>query len=196
LGTIYLAALVLGLGMILVQLLMSAGSDAADGSAEGVHDTDDSALVHDAAHPGGFRFALVFRLRFWTFALMAFGLLGTFLHFIAQLPRWGTLGAALAIGLLSGAVAVWTFAKLSEKGSNSGAESSELLGQLGRVLLPSTQAGVTKVRLRVRGQVVDYIATSDDVGLQPGVSVLVEEVRGDRVHVSAAPAGLKFTDEE
>jgi hypothetical protein len=45
----------------------------------------------------------------------------------------------------------------------------------------------------VRGQLTDYLASSDGA-LESGVSVVVEDVQGDRLLVSAAPAELKFTE--
>jgi membrane protein implicated in regulation of membrane protease activity len=141
------------------------------------------------------RFWLVFRLRFWTFALLGFGLLGAFLHFFSPLSRWLTACAAIAMGVLAGWIAVFTFSKLNQKCNNSGAEASELVGQLGRVLLPVNEQGLTKVRLRIKGQLVDYVAASGEV-LAPGASVLVEEVNDNTLQVSAAPAGLRFNEEE
>jgi hypothetical protein len=48
----------------------------------------------------------------------------------------------------------------------------------------------------VKGQMIDYVATSDEASLELGASVLVEELRGNQVHVSPAPAGLSYSDEQ
>jgi membrane protein implicated in regulation of membrane protease activity len=199
-GTVYLFALVVAVGVVLVQLFLSA--DSADGDAVDAHHPGDSLLAPDvlapnpaAANGGGARSWLVFRLRFWTFALLGFGMLGAFLHFLSPWPRWLTACAAVAMGALAGWIAVFTFSKLNQKDNNSGAEASELVGQLGRVLLPVNEQGLTKVRVRIKGQLVDYVALSGEE-LVAGTSVLVEEVNDDRLQVSAAPAGLRFNEEE
>ena len=67
------------------------------------------------------------------------------------------------------------------------------MGQVGKVLVPPNEAGRSKVRFVVKGQIVDYLATTDDP-LEAGADVMVEEVRGNQVHVSAAPSGLKFSE--
>jgi membrane protein implicated in regulation of membrane protease activity len=198
-GTVYLFALIVAVGVVLVQLFLS--TDSADADSVDVEHPGDSLLAPDAVSVGhssdgaGLRFWMVFRLRFWTFALLGFGLLGAFLHFFSPLPRWLTASASVAMGALAGWLAVFTFSKLNQKGNNSGAEASELVGQLGRVLLPVNQQGLTKVRLRVKGQLVDYVAASGEK-LTQGTSVLVEEVNGNTLQVSAAPAGLRFSEEE
>ena len=138
--------------------------------------------------------AVILSLRFWTFALMAFGMLGSFLYFFDLAPMWWTFGSSIALGLFSGWLASWTFLKLSRSTPNSGAQAFELVGQVGKVMLPLNEEGRAKVRLRVRGQIVDYVATTDDAQLDPGSSVLVEEIRGNSVHVSPAPSGLKYSD--
>ena len=47
-----------------------------------------------------------------------------------------------------------------------------------------------KVRLTVRGQLLDVVATTDELRLAPGAGVIVQEVHAERVHVCAAPSEL------
>lgn len=207
-GTAYLVAMIIGLGTVVVQLLLSGDKDfshdvdvghdldvahGADLTADGSDVEPDGGDQHHGGSPMA-PLAVILSLRFWTFALMAFGMLGSFLHFFDLASFWTTLGCSLGLGFASGWLASWTFLKLSRSSPNSGAESMELVGQIGKVMLPLNTEGRAKVRLRVRGQIVDYVATSDDETLDPGSSVLVEEIRGNLVHVSPAPAGLKYSD--
>jgi membrane protein implicated in regulation of membrane protease activity len=201
LGTLYLVALCIGLGTIIVQLMLSTDKDVSHGAFEvdgDAHAGGDVLVDVDADHGddvahGMAPLAILLSLRFWTFALMAFGMFGSFMHFLDLAAPMVTLGSAGVLGFVSGWLASWTFFKLSTSVPNSGAESTELLGQVGKVILPPNEAGRSKVRFRVKGQIIDYLATADDT-LEPGASVMVEEVRGEQVHVSAAPAGLEYTE--
>ncbi len=201
LGTLYLVALCIGLGTIIVQLMLSADKDVSHGAFDmdgDVHAGGDALVDVDADHGddvahGMAPLAILLSLRFWTFALMAFGMFGSFMHFLDLAAPMVTVGSAAVLGFVSGWLASWTFFKLSSSVPNSGADSTELLGQVGKVILPPNEAGRSKVRFRVKGQIIDYLATADDV-LEPGASVMVEEVRGEQVHVSAAPAGLEYTE--
>ncbi len=212
-GAVYLASLIIGLGILLLQLFMSSDKDL-DASSE-TFDATDPALTADAGadvHPSpahsadhhslsssvfdvGSVATLFVSFRFWTFALAAFGTLGSFLHYTGFGSFAGTLMASLLVALVCGLGASWTFRYLGSKSLNSGAGAGELVGQIGKVLLPPNTAGRAKVRLYVKGQVVDYLATTDDRSLELGTSVLVVEVRGNQLHVSAAPAGLKYSDD-
>jgi membrane protein implicated in regulation of membrane protease activity len=212
-GTVYLIALLIGLGTVVMQLLLSgdgahAGGDVghADPGPALEADGDLSAHGHVDLHAdaqGGDQLALgsdlaalavVLSLRFWTFAAMAFGLFGSTMHFLGLASPRSTLIASVVLGLFCGWLASYTFYKLGRRSANTGSEATELLGQVGRVTLAPNREGRAKVRLRVRGQLVDYVATTDDHKLQAGASVMVEEVRGDEVHVSRAPSGLKYEE--
>lgn len=202
-GTLYLVTLFVGLGTILVQLLLSTDKDAhgafdvdsvdADGSTESHFDAGADGDADHGEADGLAPLAVLLSLRFWTFSLMSFGLFGSFLHFLSLADPAIAAAAATVMGLFCGWFASWAFFKLSSSSTNSGADSSELLGQVGRVILPPNEAGRAKVRLRVKGQLIDYLATTDGE-LEAGSSVMVEEVRGNQVHVSPAPSGLKFSE--
>lgn len=195
-GIAYLAALVLGVGILAVQLVGIGGD--ADADADGGHDfdTDHGDAGADAAddHHGGDGstvLATFLSLRFWTFAAFAFGLTGTLLHHFELMDRSIVPFVAVALGLASGYFASWTFRALAQASTTSGAHSDEAIGQVGRVLIPVERGRRGKIRIELRGQTLDYLATTDEEALVEGAQVLVEEVRGDTVHVSTAdPAFL------
>ena len=206
----YLASLIIGLGILLLQLFMSSGNDLdADGfdsahpdlvpyAGADVHPSNQSPAPHplsSSVFDVGSIGTLFLSFRFWTFAMAGFGMLGSLLHYTGLGSFAGTLTASLLVGLVSGLGASWTFRFLGNKSLNSGAGAGELVGQVGKVLLPPNASGRAKVRLFVKGQIIDYVATTDDKSLEPGTSVLVEELRGNQLHVSAAPAGLKYSDD-
>lgn len=179
--------------MILAQLLLP-GDHHGDAGHFGGDAHEPAAIIPDGHGAGGHHpLSFIWRLRFWTFASLAFGLLGCFLHYLELAPPLLTLLSSVGVGLASGTLASVTFVKLSSESTNSGADTRDLVGQIGRVLIATNEEGTLKVRVRVRGQLTDYLASSDGA-LESGVSVLVEDVQGDRLLVSAAPAELKFTE--
>jgi membrane protein implicated in regulation of membrane protease activity len=205
--------LIVGLGILLLQVVMSSGKDleasgksfdfegdagaaAEPGAAAGPSaDAGHGDHGHAGATDGGL-VGLFLSFRFWTFALAGFGVVGSALHFPELAGSTATLLSALLVGLFAGLGASWTFRALRTTSVNSGAEGRELVGQVGKVLVPPNSEGHAKVRLVVKGQMIDYVATTDDTTLESGTSVLVEELRGNQIHVSPAPAGLKYSDDQ
>lgn len=197
-GILYLAALILGAGTIAVQLLMghdaSAGADMdadADFDADADMDVAGGAqldAVHEADTDAGGFAAIFLSLRFWTFGFLAFGMVGTLLHYLRLSSSSSvTLIAALAMGLGSGFLASWVFRALKRSGVSSAADESDAVGQVGKVLVPCERGGHAKVRLELRGQSIDFLATTDDESLDDGELVMVEELRDGTLHVSKAP---------
>jgi len=212
-GALYLGSLIIGLGILLLQIVMSSGKDVeaggktldfdgdgdvdagdADADADADHGDGDG-HGHGVATDGGL-VGLFLSFRFWTFAMAGFGMVGSALYFPDLASPTMVLVSALFVGLVAGLVASWTFRTLKQSSVNSGAEARELVGHIGKVLVPPNSQGHAKVRLVVKGQMIDYVATTDDATLESGASVLVEELRGNEIHVSPAPAGLKYGDEQ
>lgn len=174
--SVFVAALVIGLGTLLVQLL--------GGHDTGGHDVGG----HDAgAHDGPLLF--IASLRFWAFALLAFGLVGTML---IAFGFAGTLESAIiatVAGLASGFVAHTVVRRLQGPGTSSVGSSKDVIGQVGRVIVPPSNESRGKVRVSVRGSFVDYVARSDET-LEADEAVVVEEMDGGEVVVSRAPKEL------
>lgn len=189
---LYIAALVFGAGALGVQLFM--GGESGHGDAGG----HDELALHDGEHGsgggthGGLAGAalVVLSLRFWVFATFAFGLTGTTIHVLGLAAPLLTLLLALALGFGSGALAVWAFRALARSESTSAVSPDDLIGQLGRVLVPLAAGATGKVRLELRGQAVDMLATTDEAGIGAGELVLVEAVREHTLQVSRPPAEL------
>lgn len=192
----YLAALIIGLGTVMVQLLMGGSGDAeadADAGAEFEHDIEhdfEGEADHGDAHHGGVdhSFLPIFlSLRFWIFALLAFGLVGSALHFLDLASTGLTLIAAIALGFGSGTLASWVFRALGRAAVTSGAGEDDAVGQVGKVLIRVPTRGHGKVRIQLKGQTLDLLATTDEVELLEGEQVLVEEMQDGRARVSKAP---------
>jgi membrane protein implicated in regulation of membrane protease activity len=200
-GILYIAALIIGLGVLSLSFFMGGDGDAdGDGDIDAgdagdvdVHaDVDHADVGHGHGdvhgHADAGAIAIFLSLRFWTFGLLAFGLVGTILHFLHLAGGLVTPVAAALMGLGSGFLAAYTFRLLDRTQSTSGAEASDAIGQVGRVLVPIERGKRGKIRIEVRGQSVDLLASSDDERLRDGDQVVVEEIRGTTAHVSRATA--------
>ena len=210
-GIIYLAALVLGLGTLTLQFVLShiGGADAdGDGDVDDLHldggaeelDFDGEVdhelelghgdLTHgaDAGHGTtvGDAVGVFLSMRFWTFALMAFGMVGSLLHYL-NLSGFG-VGLALAIvsGLFSGLAAALTFRMLKGTVSSSTSQD-ETIGKMAKVTVPLHKGSLGKVRILVKGKRVDMLAITDAESVDAGDEVVVVEFRGD--HALVEPIG-------
>lgn len=188
-GLIYLAALILGLGTLALQFVLShGGGDAGDhafevdGGAEADHD-----LGHAEATGGGIggAAALFLSMRFWTFGLMSFGMVGAAIHYLGLCNSVVCALVSAVFGILSGLLAAFVFKNLT-RGVTSSETATDAVGQLGRVLVPASKKRAGKVRIQVKGKMVDLLATSDS-DVAEGEEVLVVEVRGTNAHVERAP---------
>src|SRR5262249_51400506 len=103
---------------------------------------------------------LVASLRFWAFALLAFGLSGTLLSIFGLAGAVFTAVLASAAGVASGAFATTVIRRMTQKGPTSHVLPSEVVGKIGRVLVPTDAGSHGKVRVEVKGQLVDYVAAS------------------------------------
>ena len=175
--SVFVAALVIGLGTLLVQLL---GGHDAGGHDVGGHDTD--------GHDGGPLLFLA-SVRFWAFALLAFGLVGTMLLAFGFAGKIEASIIAAVAGIASGLLAHTVVRRLQGHGTSSVATSRDVIGQVGRVIVPPSTETRGKVRVSVRGSFVDYVARSEEA-LAENEAVVVEEFEGGEVVVSRAPKEL------
>lgn len=174
-GVVYAAALVVGLGFLTVQVFLP-------GAGEGDFDGDADSDAGSAA--------LLLSTRFWSYAALAFGMVGTPLHYFGLATSMTILVLALVSGLGSGAFVSLAFRALRRASNTSTAALDDSLGQVGRVLIPCSRGRVGKVRLSLKGSAIDALATTDEEEIAVGQRVLVAEVRGGVVHVAIAPEEL------
>jgi membrane protein implicated in regulation of membrane protease activity len=175
---VFLGALVLGLGVIGFQAFGGHDADAAGG-----HD-----LAHGDHDPPAW--ALVASLRFWSFGLLAFGLSGLLLALFGLAGVLATTTIAALAGATSGAFASTVLRRMRARGPSSQVAPRDVVGKIGRVLVPSDPARRGKVRVEIKGGIVDYVAASRDA-LQENDVVVVEDFDGQQVTVSKAPKELK-----
>jgi membrane protein implicated in regulation of membrane protease activity len=189
-GAVYLATLILGLGVLLLQFVMPAADTGGAPELEGdsLDLEHDAGAAHDHDHGHGAAdagaIAIFLSFRFWTYGLMAFGFVGTLLHFLHLSSAPVALGTAAVIGLLSGFIASVSMRALARAQTSSGGEADEAVGRIGRVLLAIDRGKLGKVRVEVHGRLIDLIATTNEERLEGGESVIVDEIRGTTAHVS------------
>lgn len=183
----YIAALIFG-GVLLGASLLLGGHDA-DGpelDADGPDlDADADGLDKDLDFgAGGDAFWILRSVRFWTFFLAFFGLTGVVLEGLGLVSvAWITAVIAAGMGVLAGGSAATVFRVLANDQTSDAASSSDYLGKSARVLVPSKPGGVGRVRVEVKGQLVDLLATSDEeIGTED--EVLVIEMDGTRARVA------------
>jgi membrane protein implicated in regulation of membrane protease activity len=175
---LYVASLLVGLGVLAVQLAVG-------------HDSGGGHEVHhgDAGHELT-PLTVIASVRFWAFALLAFGLVGTLLTGFGFAAGLVAFSIAAVSGGASGLFAVTVVSRLLNRSPQSMASSGDALGQVGRVVVPITPEGPGKVRVEVKGNVVDLIARAREA-LETGAPVVVEEITSDgEAQVSRAPKEL------
>jgi membrane protein implicated in regulation of membrane protease activity len=174
----YLAALLVSLGILVAQMAMG------DHHAAHGHGGGDSGVADDAV-------ALFLSSRFWVFFALAFGLSGTLLSALG-LASPGSVGAiAGAAGLAAGLFASLAFRYVRRAAVSTSADAGEAVGHTGRVLVACAKGRVGQVRVELKGQSVDLMATTDEEGgLARGADILVESVEGEVARVSQRPDEL------
>lgn len=116
-------------------------------------------------------------LRFWTFALMAFGLTGALAHLLVSVSLPVEVGASAMTGLGVGWGAAWAFRKLKQSDISGDTTLQGLEGTEAVVVLPVSPGGTGKVRAIIDGHAVDLLArTSDDAVLPRKEPVLIVTV--------------------
>ena len=98
--------------------------------------------------------------------------------------------AVFAFGLVAGLVTGLAFRALGHEGASGEAGFHEAKGQRARVLVPCGREQRGKIRARIKGQLVDMMATTDEAQIGAGREVLIIEVKDDVAHVVTAPEAL------
>ena len=180
---VYVGALLVSIGMLAVQILGGGDHDVTGGGHE---------IAHDAAHETAMASALAYvaSVRFWAFGLLAFGLVGTLVT--AMRFAAGAVAATVATGagLLAGFVAVTVLRRMMTRPASSHATASDVVGKVGRVIVPPNEAGRCKVRVEIKGAQVDYVGRASEP-LAEGDAILVEDTEGAELTVSRAPRELE-----
>jgi len=139
-------------------------------------------------------------LRFWTFALMSFGLTGTLSQLLLDVARPVELGTSLAVGLAIGWAAAWAFRTLKRNTVTGQTQLTGLRGTEAIVLLPVGPDKTGKIRALVDGQAVDLMARTRDDALmarkEPVLVVSIDDGVAVVTPLRRLPAGAPTPDPE
>lgn len=184
---LYLFSLVVGGGLLGVSILLGGHADT-DASGPEVHmDSPPQSVGHDGGPYAGVESYLYWlvSLRFWTFFVAFFGLTGLVFDGLGLAPRWVTLIVAIGMGAVSGGAAMAAIRAVSKGETNSAITTRDYVGKTGRVLVGFGPGAVGKVRIEVKGSVVDVLAIPEDTRSYAAEDeVIVVEMEGLHAKVS------------
>jgi len=128
---------------------------------------------------------LLLSLKFWSFGSCFFGLTGlVFTVLQPNLTPWIVLVLAIAMGLICGGGMAGILQALRQRRVDSLVRSNDLVGLLGTVELPFDAQSRGKVRMQVKGSMVDFVAHTDAAGgFAAGDRVVVVGTEQNRVWV-------------
>jgi len=195
----YIVAAIVGGGMIVFSALAGLGAHADVGGGFG-HDVDtghsgfdhDASGSHDASHDSdhshenheGAAWLPFFSIRFWTYTVGTFGLIGTILSLTKVSVEPLTLVIAIAAGLVMGTTAAYIVRSLMKAEHATASSQEDFLGALAQVTVPIGELP-GKVRTSVRGDIIDFVALSEPgETFAPGEEVMIVGLEGDKARVA------------
>ena len=175
--TVYLAALAFGLVLIGASVLQGDGDghDSGQGDGHGDGDADHGAFLTN-----------LLSLRFWTYALGAFGMAGTALSLLGVEPALH-VPVSVVLGGVVGAGVAALFRSLGRGAATGPASTEAFLGSEGEVVLPLLPDGLGKIRLHVGEQDVELPARTGSDPIQIRERVVVVRFRDGIAEVEPAP---------
>ena len=123
-------------------------------------------------------------LRFWSYGLFAFGLVGIVLSVLLRLTPAGVFTFAILAGLTCGSAVVFALRALGKNMVSTGATINDLMGAVGKVTVAIRGKVPGRIRCELKGEILDLVAvTSGDQTLEVGTSVIVTAIENDRALV-------------
>ena len=176
---LYAVAFLLGAGILLIQLL----SGGHHGHAAAGPDIGHDGGGHHAAHGPS-----LMSLRSASYGVFTFGFVGGTLHVLGLTSPTAALIVALVAGLGVMLGVGLTFQRLGDPAVSGEAGLHEARGATGRVLVDCARGREGKVRVTLKGQTVDMLATTDEDAIPAGTEVVVEDVQDMVARVARAAA--------
>jgi hypothetical protein len=171
---LYLIAVVLGGGVLVVQVFAGDHGDPGHGLEHG-----------DLSHPDG---PGILSTRSLVYALFTFGLVGGLLHVPGVVEPRTALAIAVVSGVAAGAAVGYAFQALGHAGASGAAGLDEVRGRKARVLVACSRGGRGKVRVQLKGHQVDVLASTDEERIAEGAEVVIVDVREGVAHVATGGA--------
>lgn len=130
-------------------------------------------------------FGLIKNLKFWTFGSCFFGLTGILLSILQTgLPALLVTLIAMGMGLICGTAISGALLYLRQQQADSLISQNDLMGLAGTVEIPFDAQTRGKVRLTVKGNILEVVAFTDGAhSFQAGEQVVVVGTQDNRVWV-------------
>ncbi len=156
-----------------------------------VGDTDfDGIDGHEGIHSDVY--LPILSLRFWTYFAACFGITGLLLtNFSSAGPTTVAIVAAVT-GVAAGFATFAVMKRMRDAESDSGVKVEHLIGREGRVLVGVSPGNEGKIRVDVKGELVDLTAFTDEqLPLIPGDRALVVSIENGRANVVSYTAMIE-----
>jgi hypothetical protein len=173
--TIYIVSAVVA-GVLVVLSLFGAG--------DAEHDAPLTEL-HEAAHETfSDHWLPFFSLRFYTYFFAGFGTTGLLLYYLTKTDPMTAGIVSGAVGLGTGLAVSYLIRLLRVTEASGGASDKDVLGKEGTVLVPIRGNVPGKIRCTVRGDAIDFLATSEEERtIEAGEAVVVVAMDNGRAQV-------------
>ncbi len=166
-----------------------------DHSHEGFIDTHEVDTDGDDSHIDSHAHWMpFFSLRFWTYLMAGFGATGLLAQSLGAKSDGFLLAASGIAGVSAGLIAAFLYRLARRVESTSAANSSDLVGKIGDLLVGLGPGQPGRVRVVVKGDILDVIAKGDgDTKLPAGISVAIVAMEGDRAVVVPTESVLEVS---
>jgi len=194
---LYVVTGIIGLGLIIVSAIGGLGNDFdvdhnvdIDHSVEIDHDVAiDHGLEADHAHEVAQSVSEVWlpflSLRFWTYLMGGFGGFGVLLTLLGAGQEPTRMIASSIVGLIVGTGAASLYRWMNRNQLSSSVEERDFIGRVAKVLVAPIEGNPGKVRVEVKGDIIDMHAFPlEGHAISLGDEVVVVSVDGTRLTVA------------
>lgn len=187
---LYVVTGILGLGLIIVSAIGGLGDHdfGTDHSAEIDHSADhsfDADHAHEVAASASEVWLPFLSLRFWTYLLGGFGGFGVLLTLLGAGQEPTRLIASSIVGLIVGVGAASIFRWMNRNQLNNSVSDGDFVGRTAKVLVAPIEGNPAKVRVEVKGDIIDMHALPLEGHLiSLGDEVIVVSVDGTRLTIA------------
>ena len=182
---VYTIATIVGGGLVLFSALGGLGHHASiDGGSVGFDHSHggDSGDGHGGVHDFWIPFLSI---RFWTYFAAAFGGMGLALTFLKMSAEPVTGLVSATVGAALGLTVTWIMRLLPRVTMHNTVLSEDFVGKEARVLVAGEGVQPGKIRVSIKGELIDILAKREDGGaIKSGETVVVVGLEGNEARVA------------
>ena len=183
--TVYILSAIAGGILVVASALLGGHHDSHFG------DTDFQGIDgHEGIHSDVY--LPILSLRFWTYFAACFGITGLLLTNLTSAAPLTVAIISAVTGVVAGFATHTIMRAFRQSESDSGIQVEHMVGREGRVLVGISHGNEGKIRLDVKGELVDITAYTDEgVQLLPGDRALVVSIENGKANVVSYTAMLE-----